>query len=376
MSEKFNELSESKKYSHFEKLEGFQAKLGGKVKNLLERLNAVFSSEDMENEAVERIEDIEEGSEECLFLDTEIERNGEVFNLRTVAQMEDDYDPNREKNYNEWDLTLQEEAERWLNREILVNEKIHKFFSGDRITADSLMDADRNSKNGNMFILKKTKERIIEIEEYGNIEGRALVRTLLSLQQDLDGSGMVKEIMDEEGIKTKLEMEQKVFEDYFDNFQGYMDDCKNILGGVDDHKLAEDIKNKMLSYGDIIRSCQMKKDEYSLVHGNVNFDTVVYEDGRAYLSDWRRAGTTQNRELSLIYDLGDIFNEAIERLETREQVDDFIGGVVAGIEEHYQDEPPKAEAVVNLAKLRSFSMTFNDNDIAKDHIKSIFENKK
>lgn len=367
------ELPVEKNHSQFEKLKGFRGQIWEKTKGILEKLNVRFSDKEMENLALERIKDLKNKNEDYLFLDVDVERNGEILNLRTVGQIDKNYDPNREKNYDEWDLNTQEEGERWLNREILVNEKIHRFFKGDRIMADSLVDADRRPENGNMFFLKKTKEQTLDAEQYGETEGRALARTLLSLQNNLDSTGMVKEIMEEEEIETKLEMEQRVFEDYFDHFGGYMDDCAGILNDIDDEELAENIRNKMLDYQEIIESCQMEEDEHSLVHGNVNFDTVIYEDGKAYLSDWRRAGTTQNRELSLVYDLGDILNEATERLETPEQIDSFINGIISEIQECYKDEPEKGEAVINLAKLRSFSMTVNENEIAKKHIESIIK---
>ena len=171
-----------------------------------------------------------------------MERGGENLRLRFIGQVDTKYDPDREKDYATWDLTPREEAERWLNREILVGEKINKFFSAGTISADSLVEYNRSRRVGEMFLLKKIKSAEKETEEYGEAEGRLLGQTLINLQTGLNATAMIKEIMVENGIKTKLEMEQRIFEDYFDNFDGYMDNSRVILGDLNNEDIKENWK--------------------------------------------------------------------------------------------------------------------------------------
>lgn len=346
-----------------EKLKGFKKALWERTRAVFARLgldSRSIDNEEMGRSAVEKIGEIRNKNEDDKFLDLDIVRGGENLNLRTIAQADSKYNPDRDKNYNEWDLTPQEEAERWLNREILVGKKLAKFTIGESVSADELVDADRNPKEGSTFFLKRTKEQRGAQDKYGEAEGRALTKVLLDMQTNLRATEMVKEIMTEEGIKTKLEMEQKLFEDYFDHFDGYMDNSNAILEELGNEGLANRLRERMEKFRGVIEGRQLGEAEYSFVHGNINFDSIKYsKDGKAYLSDWQRSGKTQNKELSLVYDLGNALQEAVEKLEPK-QAEDFIKGVESEIRDYYKDQPEVAEAVINLTKLRSFAMIVND----------------
>jgi len=348
-----------------EKLEGFHQELWGRAKSLLNRAGLSFEGEDnldKEKEAIERIKGIENNAEgeDDMFLDMEFKRGEENLDLRLIGQINSDHEPGREINYDEWDLTPQEEAERWLNREIIVSEKLGKYLSGEPVSTGKFIEANRDKNAGDMFILQKTAEANKAHEQFGQAEGRALARTLLNLQNNLKATEMVKEIMAENNIKTKLELEQKIFEDYFDNFDGYMDNSEDILGDLDDGELAGKIRTKMEVYRELIENRQLGKDEYSLAHGHCKLEAMVHtKDNKMLLGNWKRPGTTQNRELSLIYDLGDAFNDAVERFETPAQAQEFISGTEEEIKDHY-DDPKVAEAVIELTKLRAFAMNVND----------------
>lgn len=343
-----------------EKLKGFHKELWERAQNVFERAGLSIPA-DKEQEIVERIQGVENKNEEDKFLNFEVERGGEELNLRLVAQIDKKYDPDRKKNYDKWDLTPEEEAVRWLQREIHVGRKFNKFFKGESVMADEEVEANPNPNQRAIFLLKRVKGQEKAPEEYGEVEGQALARTLLSMQDNLDATAMIKEIMAEEGIETKLEMEQKVLEDYFDHFAGYMENSRAILGDLDDEELAKIIEEKMESYRETIEGRQLNEDEYGFVHGQVNLETVRFSpDGRALLSDWQMAGKTQNRELSIVYDLGNIYNDAVERFASVKQMEEFIRGTETAIREHYQEDTETAEAIINLAKLRSFSMILNE----------------
>lgn len=349
-----------------DKLEGFKAALWERTKAIFSRIGLDLAGKaglTSEKAAVKEIKGIRNNNEDYKFLDLEVELAGEQLALRSVAQVDDRYQPDREKNYDNWDLTPQEEAERWLNREILVNEKLAKFMGGVSVSADEMVKGNRDPKSGPMFLLKRVAEQEKEQEEYGEAEGRALAATLLEMQKRLRATDMVNEIMVENGIETKLEMEQKVFEDYFDHFDGYMENSQGVLEDLGDKALAERLAARMEQYREVIDDCQLEDDEYSLVHGNINFDTVRYsKEGRATLSDWQLAGKTQNKELSLVYDLGHAMQAAVENLDSAQQAEAFIGGVEAEIKDFYKERPAVAEAVINLTKLRSFAMIVNDQE--------------
>ncbi|OGF25761.1 hypothetical protein A2303_07245 [Candidatus Falkowbacteria bacterium RIFOXYB2_FULL_47_14] len=345
-----------------EKLKGFRAELWQRAKSVLTRLGFDLSAREtvgLEKETVKKIKEIRNRNEEDKFLDLELERGGENLRLRFIGQVDTKYDPDREKDYATWDLTPREEAERWLNREILVGEKINKFFSAGTISADSLVEYNRSRRVGEMFLLKKIKSAEKETEEYGEAEGRLLGQTLINLQTGLNATAMIKEIMVENGIKTKLEMEQRIFEDYFDNFDGYMDNSRVILGDLNNEDIKENLEAQMEKYRETIEAGQLNKDEYAFVHGDVNLETARLSAGKMYLSDWRLSGKTQNRELAIVYDLGNAFNSAIENFDTAAQAEEFIRGAEKAVREHYKDQST-AEAVIRLAKLRSFAMILND----------------
>lgn len=347
----------------------FKVVLWKRAQALLQRFGIDLSGQnnmDLEKETVEQIRGIRNKEEDDKFLDIDLDRSGERQTMRMIAQVDPKYDPDREKDYDDWDLTPEEEARRWLNREILVAEKMGYYQKGAPISADQRIDSDRSMRpDHTMFLLKHTKEQGREWEQYGEIEGRALAQILLRMQTDLDATAMIKDIMEEESIKTKLEMEQKIFEDYFDHFDGYMENSRGILEDLGDEDMMEEIEALMESHREDIEACQLGEDEYSLVHGQVGMDTVIYStDGqRANLADWQKAGKTQNRELSIVYDLGDGMRDAVERLDDISQIESFIRGAEAAIREHYgADRSDVAEAVIHLAKLRSFSMILNDMD--------------
>ncbi|MCK5320594.1 hypothetical protein KAJ61_04345 [Candidatus Parcubacteria bacterium] len=348
-----------------EKLEGFNHQLLNRAKSLLNRFGLSLEGKnnlEAEEETIEKIKGIENGSdsEDDMFLDLEFRRGKENLDLRLIGQINQEHDPNRKIDYDDWDLTAQEEAERWLNREIIIGEKLNKYLSGDQVSADELVETNQNQNAGDLFILKKTAEADKSFEHFGKSEGKALAMTLLNLQDNLKSTEMVKEIMLESNIKTKLELEQKIFEDYFDHFNGYMENSNDILEDLDNENLNEKITAKMETYRDIIESRQLGKDEYSLAHGHCKLEAMVStKDNKMLLSNWKRPGTTQNRELSLIYDFGDAFNDAVERFEAPAQAEEFISGAESEIREHY-DDPKTAEAVINLTKLRAFAMIVND----------------
>lgn len=306
-----------------------------------------------------------EAGEGDMFYETEEERDGERVILRQIGQYDEGYKPDREKNYDDWDLSPREEAVRWLKREILVNKKFSKFYSGPRVNVDEIVEANSNEKSGDMYLLKRTEDQSRDPEDWGEGEGRAIARTLTDLQET-DATGMINEIMTEEGIKTKLEMEQKIFEDYFDNFDGYRENTAVILGDMR-HKIKKEIAVALERYRDDIDGRQLGGEEFSLVHGNCHPDTIVFDkDGRALLSDWKLAGKTQNKELSLVYDLGQIMADKLESAEDIDKLSSFITGLEAGIYERYgRKDRAVAEAVINLAKFRSFSMCLDSLDEEK-----------
>lgn len=386
----FNSSEKQKKeYSKLEQLEGYSKKLWNKAKKILERVGAKLTSEDS---AIEEMENVEEGSEDSLFLDLDVVRDGKEMKLRTIAQIDPEYDPGREKNYEEWDLTVQEEAERWLNREILIHDKFSKFFKDLDIIADKKKTGNRLSENGEMYILKDTLEEstmLEKMEEFGEDEGKVLVQSLLVLHSKMKNEDskdesikycadeMIKEIMKEEGIKDKTELEQKIFEDYFDHFKGYKENSENdALNWFDDKDFANRIKKKMETYKDIMESQQLPDGQYALVHGNLNFDTISYSESdsnkKAYFSDWHRPGTTLNRELALVYDLGNVYCDIIEKIDDAGQRDSFMKGIEDEIREYYKENPEVAEAVINLTKLRSFSMLMENEDV-RDIVKGKLE---
>src|SRR3989339_1631604 len=345
-----------------EKLKGFRADLWQRAKYILTRLGFDLSAREtvvLEKETVKKIKEIRNRNEEDKFLDLELERSGENLRLRLIGQVDTKSDADWEKDCAKRNLTPREEAERWLNREILVAEKINKFFSGGTISADSPIEYNRGRKTGEMFLLKKTKSSEKDPAEYGEAEGRHLGQALIDLQTKLNATAMIKEIMVENGIKTKLEMEQRIFEDYFDHFDGYMDNSRVILGDLNNEDITEILEAQMEKYRETIDAGQLKNDEYAFVHGDVNIETARLSAGRMYLSDWRLSGKTQNRELAIVYDLGNAFNSAIENFDTAAQAEEFIRGAEKAVREHYKDQST-AEAVIRLAQLRSFAMILND----------------
>jgi len=358
-----------KKPSQFEKLKGYHKDLSEKFLSLLKKLNIKVAELNDLDYIGERVEDLENDNEDCKFLDLEVQKQDKNLSLRTVAQIDPNHDANRKKNYNEWDLTPQEETERWLNREILVAEKISKFYQGDEvILADTVIESSRDFEGGGAFVLKEIRNQERDWEDYSENEGRALARALINLQDNLQATEMVNEIMAEEGIKTKLELEQKIFEDYFDHFDGYMENSECILNDLGDDELAEKFRLKMEGFRGVIEDKQLKEGEYSLSHGGINLESVIYSQDakQAFLSDWQRPGTTQNRELSLIYDLGDAMQDALEKLDFS-QAQEFIQGLENEIKSAYDSDV--SEAVISLTKLRSFSMILNDcNDEVREFL--------
>ena len=339
-----------------EQLSDYGQELWGRAKTVLDKLGIAG----IEQQAAEKINEINAEDENDRFLDLVVPRGGENLSLRTVAPIDETYDPNRSKDYINWDLTNQEEAERWLNREIIINLKLDKFTDGETISADTLVEGNRDQGAGEMFILKKTQKQAKSFANYGEAEGSALAATLLKLQTKVRATEMIQEIMAEEKIADKTELEQLVFEDYFDNFDGYLENSSYILEDAGDERLKAVVSAKMQIFRPAIEAGQLADDDYAFVHGNANLDNIKYaEDGQAYLGDWQRPGETNNHELALVYDLGDALKDAVLRLDL-EKAKDFIGGAEAEIMEHYQDNPAAGEAVIKLTKLRAFSMIIND----------------
>ena len=146
---------EFEQLEQLEKFKGFRKQLWEKAKSLLTELDLTPPGEKHEKwakETTEQIKGIENGSEddESRFLDLQVTKEGQNLELRTIAQIDSKYNPDREKNYDEWDLTPQEEAERWLNREIIIGEKLTKYLSGEK----------NNLANKNKKLLVKMKTKL------------------------------------------------------------------------------------------------------------------------------------------------------------------------------------------------------------------------
>jgi len=354
-------LKEKQEISLTEKIKQFKEGLISKAQEILGRTGIEFN----QDEARERVEEInpQQEGEEDMFAEIEADLDSEPVSLRLLGQYDEHYDPEREKDYDKWDLTPREEAERWLRREIIINQKLNKFLSQGSVSADQIIEANHDPRQGDLYLLKRTREQHKDFEQYGEQEGRAIARTLLDLQKNLKATKMIQEIMAENQITSKLELEQKIFEDYFDHFEGYQENTQKELGEME-HEIKHEIATALTRYEDIIKSRQLEGHEYSLAHGGCYLDKIIYTaDGRALLSDWKRAGTTQNRELSLVYDLGDVMNGALENLDSIDNIKEFIRGIEEEIKEHYQDDDPRvAEAVINLTKFRSLAMVVDGLD--------------
>ncbi len=345
-------VKNEKPVSLAEKLKEFKAQLMKKAQEIF-RANRGELDQSMAKERLRQLNPLDQSD---MFMDFDGQIAGGTTNLRLIGQDDGNYNPEREKDYNKWDLTSREEAERWLKREIIVNEKLAKFYQGESISADSLIDANKDVSSGDRYLLLSREAADREPVDYQEAEGRAITRTLLDLQENLKATEMIQEIMAENGITTKLEMEQKIFEDYFDHFDGYQENTGVILSEMK-HQIKEEIALALEKYRPVIENRQLAGDEYSLTYGNCNLGAVIFKQGRALLADWRRAGKTQNKELSLVYDLGEIMADKLENTDSIKNTEAFIAGIEAELYRNYGDKDRGvATAVINLAKFRSLAM--------------------
>lgn len=351
-----------------EMLKSYKKALWEKTKAIFLKLGVTLEGESgiaLEKVAVAGIKEMKNNSEDFRFLDTPYYQDGNEFVLRQVGAIDPKHNPEKAPVYEPWKLTEQQEGERALNREILILENLDDFTDGETVSADTQVKANRSYQAGPLFLAKEIRNQERALEKYGEEEGRALAKTLLRLQTNVRATEMINKIMIQDGIADKRDLENKIFEDYFDDFDGYMDNSAPILEDLDNKKLATRLKKKMEAFRETIENEQLVEEEYSLVHGNVNFDTIKFSnEGGAYLSDWQKAGETQNPPLSLVYDLGTAFQEAVEKFDDLSQIEAFIGGIETEIRNFYNEKgkPELAEAVIGLTKLRSFAEIVNDQE--------------
>ncbi|MCU0679172.1 MAG: hypothetical protein MUC28_01855 [Planctomycetes bacterium] len=363
-----------------EKLEGEKREIWEKAKSVLAKMGFDFSArsgEEKEKElikSIKRIKQMEKGGEydneeENLFLETDLEYMGKGAHLKMVAQADKNYDPGYKIDYAKESPDFQKEAERRLKREAITGQKLPIFTKGRKVSADIIEEAETIAGR-DMFLLKTTEQSAKNPDDFGYDEGRETAKTLLILQYEVNSSALVNEVMREQGYKTQYELENEFSEDIFNDFNGYMDNSRRILKDrIKDRAItkkdAQLIEKEMEKYRSVIESRQMGEGEYSLAHnGSYLENMVVGRNGEVYLRDWNKVGTTQNRELSLINDLGLAFESAREHLG-EEKAGEFIRGAEEEIKNFYtsrgenEEEKAKnrlvAEAVIRLTKLRTFA---------------------
>jgi hypothetical protein len=368
-----------------EKLEGF-------YKQLWERASKVMSALDLDLESkanlekgkelegkieeIKKLEKDDDHKDEYLFLETELQTDEGRLTLRMPAQIDKDYDPYKLIDYDEGNPGYEAESKRWLGREIMMLEKLNRFCEGEPILADTLIKANRNKASDEFFLLKKTEIGDKPPEEFGEAEGRALAETLLGLQYRVNATGLIKEIMAEEKLKTKYELENNVTEDYFDDKQGYLDNVKGEMKGLP-KDLRKQAWAEMKKQLEVVDMDQLEDGQYSLAHGNCKFDNLVYKDKKILLADWKRPGTTLNKQLSIVYDLSDVYMDAIENIEDPEQAKAFLKGIEDRLRQEYQGKQfgrkdktvsgaAMAEAVIKLTKLRAYSMIDRENLVKQE----------
>lgn len=354
--------------------EKFRAKFLEKAKNILGRLGVAWESaagqekETEIKEDLERIEPMKKGEEydeeeEMMLLETSVEIGGREQTFKMVAQTDPNYQPEYKIDYEKEMPDYQKHAERMLKREAIIGQKLARFTDGQAVSADTIEDAD-TTPGRDMYLAKSTLENHRELSEFGREEGRMLAQTLLNLQYNVRSSEMINEIMGEQGYGNQYELENEFSEDIFNHFDGYLENSQAILEDrVEDGDITREevgkVRKEMEKYRPIIEGRQMGEDEYSLVHNECFVDKLVAgKDGNMYLADWKNAGTTQNRELSLVSDLGQAFESARDHMD-EEKAGEFMEGAREKLEEFYSREGAEqgkllAEAVVSLAKLRVF----------------------
>jgi len=365
----FNPPANKQEMRPGEKLEESRKKIWEKAKKLLSGFGLDFSSEsgrEKEEEIVDRIQEIEvmekgeeyDDGDDNLFLETEIDYQGKPVVFKMVAQSDPNYDPGYKIDYAKETPDYQKEAERRLLREAVINQKLAKF--GASISADTILDAE--TKVGqDMYFVKSKAESTKEIADFGYEEGKQLAVSMFSLQYETDSSAIVNEIMKERGYNSQYELENEFSEDIFNDFQGYLDNSEAILNDCVADKIikktdAKKIFAEMKKYQSVIDSCQMQKNEYSIAHNNAFLDNIsVSPEGKILLSDWSNVGTTQNRELSLVNDLGQTMKSARENL-SEENADAFLKGLEDELLSCYKkkDKEEVAQAIIRLARLRTF----------------------
>jgi hypothetical protein len=356
-----------------ERLEGAKKQLWEKARRILSGLGFDFSSHygsKKGEEIVERIVEIEQMTkgedydvDENLFIETDIDYQGRPAIFKMVAQADPGYEPLYKIDYAVEGPDFQKEAERRLLREALMGEKLHKF-GGEAVTADTIGQSE-TTPGKDMYFVKKVEDTEKPTDDFGYDEGKQLAATLFSLQYKVKSSALVNEVMAERKYKNQYELENEFSEDIFNDFDGYMDNSRAILNDrIADKaitkKQAKAVMAEMEKYREIITSTQMEDNEYSLVFNNTYLDNLkVDASGNIRLSDWSNVGTTQNRELSLVNDIGQALESARENLE---KADEFERGLGEGLKEYYSDldgfDSSRAEemvkAIMRLAKLRTF----------------------
>lgn len=348
-----------------DKLEGVRKKIWEKTREVLERVGFEFKSEngtEKEVEIVARLEEIEqlekgeeyENTDDNLFLEADFENNGILRKLKMVAQKYFGYDPNYKIDYAIETPDYQKEAERRLLREAIIGQELKNFTDGRSVTADVVVEAGTEAGR-DMYLVKDEMESTREVEDFGYEEGQKLADTLFNLQYNVDATSLVKKIMKERGYSNQYELENEFSEDIFNDFDGFVDNCRDNFSKKEFKKVAGEIER----YRQIIESRQLGEDEYSLSHNETYLDKLkIGSDSEVYLSDWQNIGTTQNRELSMINDLSRAFESASEILD-EDRANDFMKGAEDNLKSLYSEREgdngiAAAEAVIRLTRLRVF----------------------
>lgn len=357
-----------------ERLEGAKKQIWEKAKRILSSLGLDFSSHyggEKGEEIVERIDEIEQMTkgddfdnvDDNLFVETEIDYQGSPAIFKMVAQADSGYNSDYKIDYAIESPDYQKEAERRLMREAVIGEKLGRF-GGEAVSAD-IIEKSETTPGRDMYFVKKVRASEKPIDGFGYNEGKQLAVTLLGLQYEVDSSALIKEVMTERNYSNQYELENEFSEDVFNDFDGYLDNSRAILNDrvadkVITKKQAKAYMAEMEKFRTIIESRQMKDGGYSLSFNNTFLDNLrVDSSGKIRLSDWSNIGTTQNRELSMVNDIGQALESA---RECADEAAEFEQGLQEGLKEYYSKlsgiSDTQAEeittAILRLAKLRVF----------------------